>query len=329
MSASLTHQPTTAKPHIPLQLLAAHLKTNSYPINTFTIASLRVKSRLTSLLRTMSTTSGSAEKGPAPWKDAFLSNLSKLESPEFVLSTVEKAPNGSPVPYVPRARYCIFRGFWAELPENKHNEAPQNDRVYESDLPTFSTDIRMHKVPQIFGSSAGHASNEDQWQGSGGGGPVEAVYWVKPTMTQWRIKGDAFILGPDIEGDGEESSGVRTVKSEVGKRMRVVKPGKEADWSWAKEITAHFGNTSPGLRGSFRAPPPGRAVTEPYDDKNLKLGQKVEDLHDPIARKHFRVVVIRPQEVEQTDISDPEKARRYLHTYEENTGDWKMQELWP
>ncbi|KAK7729072.1 hypothetical protein SLS57_002304 [Botryosphaeria dothidea] len=283
--------------------------------------SLRVKSRLTSLLRTMSTTSGSAEKGPAPWKVAFLSNLSKLESPEFVLSTVEKASNDSPVPYVPRARYCIFRGFWAELPENKHNEAPQNDRVYESDLPTFSTDIRMHKVPQIFGSSAGHASNEDQWQGSGGGGPVEAVYWVKPTMTQWRIKGDAFILGPDIERDGEESSGVRTVKSEVGKRMRVVKPGTDAGWSWAKEITAHFGNTSPGLRG--------RPVTEPYDDKNLKLGQKVEDLHDPIARKHFRVVVIRPQEVEQTDISDPEKARRYLYTYEENTGDWKMQELWP
>lgn len=70
-------------------------------------------------------------------------------------------------------------------------------------------------------------------------------------------------------------------------------------------------------------------MTEPYDDKNLKLGQKVEDLHDPIARKHFRVVVIRPQEVEQTDISDPEKARRYLYTYKENTGDWKMQELWP
>lgn len=52
-------------------------------------------------------------------------------------------------------------------------------------------------------------------------------------------------------------------------------------------------------------------------------------MHDPVARKHFRVVVIRPQEVEQTDISDPEKARRYLYTYQENTGEWKMQELWP
>lgn len=48
-----------------------------------------------------------------------------------------------------------------------------------------------------------------------------------------------------------------------------------------------------------------------------------------MARKHFRVVVIRPQEVEQTDLSDPEKARRYLYTYQESTGEWKMQELWP
>lgn len=198
----------------------------------------------------MSSTSASAEKGPAPWKSTFLSHLSKLDSPEFVLSTVQKAPEGSAVPYLPRARYCIFRGFWAELPENKHNPAPMNERVYESDLPTFTTDIRMLKVPQIFGSSPGHASSEEQWQGSGGGGPVEAVYWVQPAMTQWRIKGDALIIGPDIEGGGEESSGVRTVKSEVGKRMRVVKPGSEADWSWAKEVTGHFGNTSPALRGT-------------------------------------------------------------------------------
>ncbi|EOD43249.1 putative atp binding protein [Neofusicoccum parvum UCRNP2] len=261
------------------------------------------------------------KKSPAPWKSTFLSHIGKLDSPEFVLSTLQKAPEGSPVPYVPRARYCIFRGFFAELPENTHNEAPMNERVYESDMPTFTTDVRMLKVPQLFGSSAGHANSEEQWQGSGGGGPVEAVYWVKPTMTQWRVKGEAFILGPDIEGDGEESSGVRTVKSELGKRMRVVKPGKEKEWSWETEMTAHFGNTPPGLRG--------RPVTEPYDEENLKLGTKVDDLHHKVARKNFRVVVIRPQEVEQTDLSDPEKARRYLYTYSQDTAEWKTQELWP
>lgn len=135
---------------------------------------------------------------------------------------------------------------WAELPENKHNDAPKNERIYESDLPTFATDVRMEKVGELFGSSDGHASEKKQTHGSGGGGPVEAVWWIKDMGTQWRIKGQAFVVAPDIEGDGEQSSGVRTVKSEVGARMRNVKQG---DWSWGKELTAQFGNCSPKMRG--------------------------------------------------------------------------------
>ena len=137
---------------------------------------------------------------------------------------------------------------WAELPENKHNDAPMNERVYESDMPTFTSDVRMRKIPQIFASGAGHG-NEDQSQGSGGGGPVEAVFWISEVGTQWRFKGTAFVVGQDIEGDGKESSGVRTVKSEVGSRMRIVKEGEEHNWSWNRELTAHFGNCSPGMRG--------------------------------------------------------------------------------
>lgn len=176
-----------------------------------------------------------------------------MDSPELVLSTLA-APSDSksPTQYVPRARYCIFRGFWAELPENKHNDAKQNPRVYESDLPTITTDVRMEKVGELFGSSAGKAESDDQVQGSGGGGPVEAVWWIKDEGVQWRLKGYAYVVAPDIESDSG-SSGVRTVKSEIGERMRVVKgmEGKEGDWSWTKEITAHFGNLSPGMRGTL------------------------------------------------------------------------------
>ena len=71
-------------------------------------------------------------------------------------------------------------------------------------------------------------------------------------MVQWRIKGNAFIIGNDIEGEGEqskESSGVRTVKSEIGSRMRLVKEEGKEDWSWKTELTAHFGNMAPGMRG--------------------------------------------------------------------------------
>lgn len=99
--------------------------------------------------------------------------------------------------------------------------------------------------------------------GSGGGGPVEAVWWVnvqpkedekdkKKIMSQWRIRGEAFVVGPDIEAhkdEKEQSSGVRTVKSQLGSRMRIVDEGKEGDWSWQREVRALFGNQSPGIRG--------------------------------------------------------------------------------
>lgn len=75
----------------------------------------------------------------------------------------------------------------------------------------------------------------------GAGGDVEAVYWIKDVMCQWRIKGNAYILGG--EGIMEEKG-----RSEVERRLRKgSEDGKE--WSWEKEITAHFGNLSPGMRG--------------------------------------------------------------------------------
>lgn len=110
----------------------------------------------------------------------------------------------------------------------------------------------MQKVGQIFATSAGHAEKEEQVQGSGGGGPVEAVWWVKEVGTQWRVRGEAFVVGEDIEEGG--SSGVRTVRSEVGRRMRRVDEG-EGEWSWGRELTAHFGNCSPGMRGMLYISP--------------------------------------------------------------------------
>lgn len=223
---------------------------------------------------------------------------------------------------------------WAELPENKHNEAPQNDRVYESDLLTMTTDVRMSKVSEIFSSSQGHG-NTSQSQGSGGGGPVEAVFWVKETMTQWRIRGHAYVVGPDIDGQGEESSGTRTVKSKVGERMRVVKEEGKEGWSWSKELTAHFGNCNPGMRGTMKSYPPGTSVSIPQNDKSLGLGQKITDLNDEVARKNFRVLIIVPDEVEQllVNVVEPDQARRWKFTFvgakEGDIGEWSKEELWP
>lgn len=230
-----------------------------------------------------------------------MSHLEQMASPEFVFTSLHPAENkDSPVPYVPRARTCIFRGMWAELPENKHNDAPRNERVYESDMLTLTTDVRMAKIPEIFSSSSGHG-NVEQSQGSGGGGPVEAVFWAKEVMFQWRFRGEAWVVGPDVEGSGEESSGTRTVKSKVRERMRVVREEGKDGWSWAKELTAHFGNLSPGMRGTFKNPVPGSPVSIPPADKSLGLGQKVEDLHDEVARKNFRLIIIK---VSRASLSD-------------------------
>ncbi|RFU29478.1 hypothetical protein B7463_g6874, partial [Scytalidium lignicola] len=283
---------------------------------------------------------------PAPWRTQFLDHISKLDSPTFVLSTlhpgVEDANASSssssttPLPFFPRARTCVFRGMWTELPDNERNPAPRNEKVYESELFTITTDVRMNKVPEIFASAPGSERNggKESWKGSGGGGPVEAVFWVQPTMTQWRVQGEAYVIAPDIDG---ETAGVKVVKHALGSRMRVVKgkEGKEGDWSWSRELTAQFGNMSPGMRGSFRNPPPGSSVSIPPSD-GLGLGQKVDDLHDEIARANFRVVVIKPEVVEQVDLSDPERGRRwkYIFVGRDKNGDvkgeeWKVEELWP
>lgn len=82
-------------------------------------------------------------------------------------------------------------------------------------------------------------------------------------------------------------------------------------------------------KGSFKAPPPGQAVEKPYDDKNLQLDAKVSDLNDPVARQNFRLVIIVPSMVEQTILIDPAKARRLRYTFDESTGGWKKEELWP
>lgn len=258
----------------------------------------------------------------APWRALFLSHVSKMGSPEFVFSTLHATEDASStVAYEPRARYCVYRGMWAQLPVNELNTAPQNERVYASDLLTLTTDARMAKVPEVFGRGA---EGRHEASGSGGGGPVEAVFYIRETMTQWRFKGKAYIVGPDIEDSS--SPGAEMVKRQVGELMRAEGHGG-GNWSWATELTAHFGNLSPGMRGSFKNPAPGRPVLAPPPEPGLGLGQKVSDLHDVIARANFRVVIIAPDEVDQVDLSDAARVRRWQFRYV--GGAWQEEEVWP
>ena len=207
----------------------------------------------------------------------------------------------------------------------------------------------MRKVFDIFATGKGRGSQEQSRSGSGGGGPVEAVYWVKDVMIQWRIKGRCWLLAADdVEGgtDAAQNSGIVRMKAEVGRYMRKVdgkKNGSDADWSWKREVVNHFENLIPMMRGLFKNPPPGKPLNDESNvGKGEMLGQKAGHLEDEeVARKHFRIAIITPEEVEALDLSDPSASKRWIWTLAEETdrpggdnslrpvGEWNVVETWP
>ncbi|KAG7143331.1 hypothetical protein HYQ45_000413 [Verticillium longisporum] len=246
--------------------------------------------RIAHLARTMSSSSSAAGAGtatssaPAPWRSLFLEHINTMPAPEFTLATLHDSSSGAGGPgpgLVPRARTCIHRGLFASLPVNPKNEAPLNPPAYESDLLTLTTDARMHKTPDL---AAGH--------------PVEAVFWAREPATQWRVRGVAYVLPRDADADA-------ALTARLLREMRRTGEGEgEGDargWSFSREVTAHFGNLSPGEG----------------------LGQVVTDLEDEVARANFRVVVVVPDEVDRVDLSDPKRGRRWLYRRAIREGDWE------
>ncbi|KAH7136498.1 hypothetical protein EDB81DRAFT_802354 [Dactylonectria macrodidyma] len=258
----------------------------------------------------------------APWRKLFLEHVQAMGLPTCSFSTLHYEPSSSAggTPKVsPRSRTVVYRGLWASLVPNPKNPAPLNPSVFESDLLTITNDARMEKTAEL--SQSGNSTASSSEAQTGGGGPVEAVFWAEPSRTQWRMRGCAYVLGPDID-----SEAAKPVKTAIKRYMRLTGGEDPAGWDWERELTAHFGNLSPGMRGSFRNPPPGTPLTE-EPAPGLGLGHTVEDLHDAIARENFRVVVIVPEEVDQVDLSNPEIAQRWKHKLVDDS--WVTTELWP
>ncbi|KAL8353701.1 hypothetical protein RB601_003506 [Gaeumannomyces tritici] len=262
----------------------------------------------------------------APWRADFLEHTSRMPQASFVLSTVRRNGGGRDAPS-PRARTCMLRGLWAGLPADDRNPAPRNRPVYESDCPVFTTDARMDKVADLGAGS-----------GSGpGSGPVEAVWWAEATQTQWRVRGEAWLLGG---GGGGGPSGIgipAAARAAIGARMRrrdgnAAAAEKETEeqqwqWSWETEVTAHFGNLSPAMRGTFRNPAPG-APRQQAPGAGEGLGQRVDDVEDELARRNFLVCVIVPTEVDRVLLA-PDDPRRWLYRFRAEDGTWETVELWP
>lgn len=182
----------------------------------------------------MGTRSSSPPASVAPWRATFLEHVSKLDDPYMAVSTVGRDPRtGAPVP---RVRYCGYRCLFGDLTlhpsaaQQLEEEKETNPPVYESDMLTFTTDVRMEKVE--------HFTDFD--------GAIEVVFWVKDVMTQWRLRGKAFVIGDDPNRPGEKGA-----RSEISTGLRKKeKSQSEKDWSWEKEITSYFANHSPVMRGT-------------------------------------------------------------------------------
>ncbi|KAE8351567.1 pyridoxamine 5'-phosphate oxidase-domain-containing protein [Aspergillus coremiiformis] len=251
----------------------------------------------------------------APWRSLFQSHLTQNSSTSFTLSTVGHDAQNRPVP---RSRLCEFRGFW---PSPKLHESAvealnaqgigQNPAAYESDMLSLTTDVRMDKVSQLESSA----------------NAVEGMFWLADVRNQWRVKGEAFVIGDPKDGMHEEEA-----RKEIRRGMRALDNG--AEWSWERQVTTYFANHSPVMRGSFRNPSPGQPRARGPVDPGLELGLALGDLRDPVARGNFRVVVVRPTEVERLDLSDVQNVRRVRWTFvptdnQVGRGEWVETELWP
>ncbi|KAF3918119.1 hypothetical protein ABW21_db0209387 [Orbilia brochopaga] len=267
---------------------------------------------------------------PAPWRTLLSSQISTLACPTFSLATVSSA-GGTIAPHV---RTLVYRGFYGELPANKHNPKTGN-AGFSSDLITFTTDKRMEKFKDL-GSAEGIGA-------STGNNNVELCFWIPSSAEnpiigrQWRIRGKCYILPRDFES---AEARVGEVKKWLVGKIRKDGGANGEQFDFAREHKAHFGNLSPPLRGSFRNPLPG--APKELGDQGLKPSRPIsdEELEDETAQANFRIAVIEAARVEYLDLegpsrtvwvpsgSDAEKAEN-LKDFGKIDGDWREVELWP
>lgn len=212
-----------------LHTISHHLvSTSVYSANRPASASIQTTSKMT--------LSPSTQR--APWRDILDSHLEKTPGYEMTIATVGHDAQGR---FVPRVRTCGYRGFFPELelhPKGQEAMDEQvdgggNPSVYESDMLTFTTDVRMEKLGQL--EESGHA--------------IEAIFWLKDVMAQWRVKGRAYAVGNPSEDEEAE----QTSREEAAKGLRVKGDanGDTAEWTWEKAVTKYFANHSPIMRGMF------------------------------------------------------------------------------
>jgi pyridoxamine 5'-phosphate oxidase len=227
-----------------------------------------------------------------PWKklvqEILQKNLEqgKKESLNFQLATIKSGPTPRPA-----VRTVVFRGFVGETrDESPPPELPGGNPPAESSLFLVSTDALMAKVGELEQSS----------------GVFEVCWWHAGTNQQIRFNGTAHVYRNSPEDFPEAHL------------KRYIRVQGDREWSWEKERERVWTAHKPGMRGSFRNPPPG---TELDDEKKKRLQVVELDSNDngpdaQEAKDRFCLLVMEVTEIEILDLSPPPVLPRLSHVPE-------------
>jgi pyridoxamine 5'-phosphate oxidase len=228
--------------------------------------------------------SGNSLANP-PWKkkvqDIIQKNLDDghTDSLFFSLATLKPGPNPRPA-----VRTVGFRGFIGEPKDDKPDKLPGGNPPAQSSLILMSTDTLMSKVEEIEQT----------------GGVYEVCWWHSGTNQQIRFSGTAHLLRRNAKIEFPETQ---------LKQYILVKGSGE--WSWEAERERMWKAHKPGLRGSFRNPPPGSPLDSAWKREKLKVVELDGDDDGPDAREakeRFSLVVLEITELEILDLDPPPVA---------------------
>jgi len=217
-----------------------------------------------------------------PWKKTVQDILQKnlddghTDSLFFSLATIKPGPQPRPA-----VRTVGFRGFIGEPKDNKSDKLPGGNPPAQSSLILLSTDTLMAKVGEIEQT----------------GGVYEVAWWHAGTNQQIRFSGTAHLF--------RRNAKVEFPKDRLKQYISVQGNG---EWSWEAERERMWKAHKPGLRGSFRNPPPGSPLDSEEKRDRLKVVELDGDDDGPEAREakeRFSLVVLEVTELEILDLDPP------------------------
>ncbi|MCJ1330432.1 hypothetical protein MMC10_007116 [Thelotrema lepadinum] len=231
-----------------------------------------------------------------PWKTPFLLHLKAIHDTnaevQLSLATVTTPDN------LPRVRTVGHAGFWSV-------NSAASEATSVSCCLTFITNSRFNKVADVFGQIDQLPEDfETYGLASGGGGPVEAVYWLEQIKMQWRMRGRCFFVtdgraaAGSLAGEDEQErerrrrEGLAVTKAAVRPHMvgvvdeqqvNGIEDGGDADVDsiWEAEVQGYY----------------------------QRLSLEIQPL---FLRSSFAVGIIVPEEVEMMDLTDATVTRRRI-----------------